>query len=236
MVGSVAVRMRESPPEPWQDWECDMGIWTPGPGPTAGDDTFTGDATSEIANGGGGNDTLNGGGGNDQIDGGDGNDTLDGGFGLDVVYGGAGDDVLINSSYIGAGETLDGGDGLDTILVTGGFLVAGTPYRPVTEYFFTDLGAATLNSIERIKFESTKSTFVNFNMAQLGTSVPNTLIIEGDGQANAVQFQAMVAGTYSLADTTFQLVNWDQGVSEVSPRPDRSCAGLDLARSPHRHD
>ena len=56
-----------------------MGIWTPGPGPTAGDDVFVGDATSEIASGGAGNDTLNGGAGNDTLIGGLGDDTLIGG-------------------------------------------------------------------------------------------------------------------------------------------------------------
>lgn len=35
-----------------------MGIWTPGPGPTAGDDTFTGGAGADILTGGSGADTF----------------------------------------------------------------------------------------------------------------------------------------------------------------------------------
>lgn len=48
-----------------------MGVWTPGVGPTSGDDTFTGDASNEAASGGTGNDTLDGGDGDDVLSGGD---------------------------------------------------------------------------------------------------------------------------------------------------------------------
>jgi Ca2+-binding RTX toxin-like protein len=71
-----------------------MGVWTPGPGSTSGDDTFTGDATSEIADGGDGNDFLNGE---------DGNDTLVGGLGDDYLYGGAGADT---ASYVDASSAV----------------------------------------------------------------------------------------------------------------------------------
>ncbi len=66
-----------------------MGIWTPGPVPTSGNDTFTGDATNETANGLAGNDIINGNGGNDTLDGGAGDDTLIGGPGADTLIGGS---------------------------------------------------------------------------------------------------------------------------------------------------
>jgi Ca2+-binding RTX toxin-like protein len=80
-----------------------MGRWTPGPGPTSGNDTFTGDATDETAAGGLGNDTLSGWGGNDTLSGDGGNDTLSGGEGADILNGGSEDD------------SLDGGDGDDIL-------------------------------------------------------------------------------------------------------------------------
>ena len=63
-----------------------MGVWTPGPGGTAGDDTFTGDGTNETADGLAGNDTLNGGDGDDTLNWtvGDGRDTIDGGADVDA--------------------------------------------------------------------------------------------------------------------------------------------------------
>jgi serralysin len=64
-----------------------MGVWTPGPGATGGDDTYEGDATNETVDGLGGNDTLRGRGGGD---------TLTGGLGQDVfIYqAGAGADTI----------------------------------------------------------------------------------------------------------------------------------------------
>src|SRR5262245_36137931 len=72
-----------------------MGTWSPGPGPTGGDDTFEADNTGETADGGGGNDTLSGGLGDDTFIGGAGNDTLDGDWGADVRSGGIGDDTYL---------------------------------------------------------------------------------------------------------------------------------------------
>jgi Ca2+-binding RTX toxin-like protein len=84
-----------------------MGVWSPGSGPTSGNDTFTGDDTGESAFGGGGNDILNGNGGND---------TLQGDAGNDTVNGGAGDDTLYIASLLGEGvDTIDGGEGHDTL-------------------------------------------------------------------------------------------------------------------------
>ncbi len=65
--------------------------WTPGPGPTAGDDTFVGVyGVPEIAFGFDGNDTLSGN-YDDELDGGAGADRLSGGA---TMRGGDGDDVV----------------------------------------------------------------------------------------------------------------------------------------------
>jgi len=53
-----------------------MGTWSPGSGPTAGDDVYTGDGAVDVVDGGAGADTLSGFGGADTLNGGDGNDTL----------------------------------------------------------------------------------------------------------------------------------------------------------------
>ncbi|NUQ47635.1 MAG: LEPR-XLL domain-containing protein [Phycisphaerae bacterium] len=97
-------------------------------GDEVGDD---GDAeSSQVLNGGGGNDTLHGGGGQDHIDGGagndtlyghEGNDTLLGGPGNDHLFGGRGDDRLeggAGNDYLSGGQgsdTLVGGEGNDEI-------------------------------------------------------------------------------------------------------------------------
>jgi Ca2+-binding RTX toxin-like protein len=92
-----------------------MGIWTPGPGATAGADTFTGDETAEDTHGLGGNDTLNGNGGDDTLNGGEGDDTLDGGAGDDTLIGGQGSDTLIGGGGV---DTLDGAGNGDTYIQT----------------------------------------------------------------------------------------------------------------------
>jgi Ca2+-binding RTX toxin-like protein len=93
-----------------------VGFWTPGPGPTDGDDEYVGDGTNETAVGGLGADTLSGAGGVDWLSGDgynvdlalSGADIIDGGFGDDIIFGGAGSD------------TLTGGDGDDIIYQMGG--------------------------------------------------------------------------------------------------------------------
>ena len=62
---------------------------------TAGNDTFTGNATDETIFGLAGNDTINGAAGVDTLYGGLGDDTLDGGVGNDLLVGGAGNDTYI---------------------------------------------------------------------------------------------------------------------------------------------
>jgi Ca2+-binding RTX toxin-like protein len=104
------------------------GTWTPGPGPTDGDDVYGGDGTNEnIANGGEGNDTIDGAGGDDSIYGGAGNDILLGGDGDDYIEDAAGTTVSIDG---GAGAdrirlpisflsgTVNGGDGADEVIVS----------------------------------------------------------------------------------------------------------------------
>lgn len=72
-----------------------MGVWTPGPGATPGDDTFTGDGADDFADGGAGHDQLYGLGGADTLIGGLGDDLLDGGAGADLLTGGGGDDAYV---------------------------------------------------------------------------------------------------------------------------------------------
>lgn len=107
-----------------------MGVWTPGPGPTAGNDTFEGDATAETASGGDGNDTLNGAGGNDTLHGDNGKDTLNGGEGDDTLDGGRNDDVL------------RGGAGNDTLF--GG--IGSGAFAPVSDDLYGDEGDDVLTA------------------------------------------------------------------------------------------
>ena len=180
-------------------------------------DTLLGNAVANVLTGEDGDDTLSGFAGNDTLQGADGNDTLDGGLGVDVVQGGAGDDVLIASSFVNGGEVLNGGEGIDTIRVTGGVVVAGSAYRPSTDFFFNFFGGATLSSVERVAFSASRATLVTFDISQLGNVVPNNLVIEGDANSNTVRFEAATGGTYSLASTSFQFVNFNQGVIGVPP-------------------
>jgi hypothetical protein len=113
-----------------------MGIWTPGPGPTVGDDVFVGDATSEIASGGAGNDTLNGDAGNDTLIGGLGDDTLNGGTGADTAsYAGSTYGVHVN---LKTGRATDG-------FSTGATLPSGYFQDPVTGHYYTHVGSPYLS-------------------------------------------------------------------------------------------
>ena len=90
-----------------------MGVWTPGVGPTSGDDVFIGDGTAEIASGGAGNDTLNGGDGDDTLVGGAGDDRLNGGAGVDTaIFSGRQSDYVVSSPNAG-GILVAGPDGTD---------------------------------------------------------------------------------------------------------------------------
>ncbi len=95
-----------------------MGTWTPGGGPTEGDDFFTGDETNETASGGGGADELTGNGGDDVLNGDAGNDTLRWNSGNDTLDGGEGDDfLLLTGASQTATVTLIGGAGSDLLRV-----------------------------------------------------------------------------------------------------------------------
>jgi Ca2+-binding RTX toxin-like protein len=92
-----------------------MGVWEPGPGPTAGDDLFIGDAANETVDGLAGNDTLEGGQGDDTLEGGPGNDVIDGGVGRDTAsYATAPAGVSVNLFAVGRQDT--GGGGADVLV------------------------------------------------------------------------------------------------------------------------
>jgi Ca2+-binding RTX toxin-like protein len=133
-----------------------MGTWSPGPGATSGADTFTGDATGEIADGFAGADMLNGNDGNDDLRGGDGNDTLIGGAGDDLLRGNAGNDSMVggggNDAY--AVESLDDqvienpGEGWDAVYST----IGGTLAANVEELNLIGAGVGIGNDIANAIF------------------------------------------------------------------------------------
>lgn len=86
-----------------------MGIWTPGPRPTSGNDTYTGHETTETVSGGDGNDTL--------IDNDDGESL--GASGRNQFYGGIGNDAIyVGRARTGSMDFVDGGEGFDRLFVT----------------------------------------------------------------------------------------------------------------------
>lgn len=89
--------------------------WNPGPGATAGNDTFTGDDAANLADALGGGDLMNGLGGDDTLVGGAGDDTLEGGVGQDSLRGGADNDVLFDSEFSAFNDLLMGDGGNDSI-------------------------------------------------------------------------------------------------------------------------
>jgi uncharacterized delta-60 repeat protein len=99
---------------------------------TSGNDTYTGDATSNFFHGGAGNDVASGAAGADLLYGDEGKDTLNGGSGND---------------------TLDGGSGTDTALLSGSrssyTLTQTTSGWTISS---TAEGVDTLSNVERLKF------------------------------------------------------------------------------------
>ncbi|HYD74256.1 MAG TPA: calcium-binding protein, partial [Candidatus Binatia bacterium] len=166
-----------------------MGTWTPGPGATGGNDTFTGDASAEVADGLGGDDTLNGG---------DGADTLRGGAGSDSVFGGGGDDtMLLDEGEADSGETYDGGAGMDTLQVAGSVGLIG----------------ATV-SFERLTFVA--GAFGVNAAAFSSAGLPSTtLLVTGSGLVDIVQINISPAETdISLAGWTF--ASWTDVTDHVN--------------------
>ena len=95
------------------------------PGPTDGDEIYTGDNAADVADALAGNDVMYGDIGADTLHGGAGNDELHGGQQADTLYGDAGNDLLYGD---GQQDTLYGGEGDDQlyggnqqdVLVSGG--------------------------------------------------------------------------------------------------------------------
>src|SRR5262245_24992619 len=147
-----------------------MGTWTPGPGPTAGDDTFIGDNTDETADGGAGNDTLSGGDGADILNGGDGDDRLiwDWVTDHDTLNGGDGDDtIVLQGDGFGSGWlTIDGGAGADTLWVRFGNLTADSTISGVERLVFTGPGTS---SVPMSFFSGVTTLWVN-GVIELSTS------------------------------------------------------------------
>lgn len=83
-----------------------------------GNDTIFGLGGNDLLYGGTGNDLIFGGWGDDTLFGGAGNDTLDGGDGNDFMYGGDGDDRIIAGTW---NNQLFGGAGNDTFVAENGF-------------------------------------------------------------------------------------------------------------------
>lgn len=88
------------------------GTWTPGPGPTTGNDNFVATVDGAFADALAGNDTLAGNIGNDTLIGNDGNDYIGGITGNDSLLGGTGNDTLLGGD---GNDTMLGGDGNDTV-------------------------------------------------------------------------------------------------------------------------
>ena len=158
-----------------------MGTWTPGAGATAGNDTFTGDASAEVADGLAGDDTLNGN---------DGADTLRGNTGSDNVFGGNGDDILvIHDGDVSGAETYDGGAGTDTLQLTGNSInLIGTP----------------LTSFERLTFTGGLGvSAVTINVTHLGGGgLANNLLVTGSADADIIQINVF------NADDDVSVSNW----------------------------
>ncbi len=89
------------------------GTWTPGPGPTSGDDSFTATTLGALADALAGNDTMVGNSANDTLLGNDGDDSIVGGAGDDSIDGGAGADTVLADA---GADTVLGGSGADSIL------------------------------------------------------------------------------------------------------------------------
>lgn len=135
-----------------------MGVWTPGPGATGGNDTFDGDATNETVDGLAGDDELNGNAGDDTLNGNAGDDFISGGGGNDNLTGGLGQDVYIYQAGAGA-DTINDFDawavgGQDFINVQSLGINAGNFASRVT---IIDTGADTVVRIDSDIFITLKN-------------------------------------------------------------------------------
>jgi Ca2+-binding RTX toxin-like protein len=152
-----------------------VGVWSPGPAATPGNDTFVGDATNETADGLAGDDTLSGNGGDDTLIGGDGDDFIAGGAGDDTLAGGAGDDDLYqmaaSRSFSGAvlvdgtiadwgNDIIDGGAGVDRATISFADRGAGlsadlSDPTIVSQFTVGGIFAGSVTSVERFTLTGT---------------------------------------------------------------------------------
>ncbi|MFT3728244.1 MAG: calcium-binding protein [Terricaulis sp.] len=147
-----------------------MGVWSPGPGATAGNDTFTGTSANESASGLAGNDTLTGGGGTDFLDGGDGDDI----FVIKAVG-----DLSAGDSYIGDDFPSVGFDTM-RLMVGGVFNFSGVSIFSVDT--ITLAANATLNFLQDDGFGLPSGASGNQNInAQNHTATLNFAAINDFG-------------------------------------------------------
>jgi Ca2+-binding RTX toxin-like protein len=171
-----------------------MGVWAPGPGGTAGDDTFTGDGTNETADGLAGNDSLSGGGGDD---------TLNGGTGVDALSGGDGNDLLIwNVSLLPGdqmGDVFDGGDGVDVVELRGDVSLQNLP------------GLLPFTGIEGISFGGDAVVqVIGMNDAQARALASDSIL---RGSSHNDMLVILMSGTAALDLSGWTLQSW--GASDV---------------------
>ncbi|MEJ5989717.1 calcium-binding protein [Ramlibacter sp. PS3R-8] len=101
----------------------------------------------------------------DYVTGGGGNDTIRGGGNADYLEGSAGNDTFVFLAGEMAGDTIKGDEDFDRILLAGS----------------ANLGAATIESIEEIEFESPSpyAAIATIHAAQVGAGLAANLVIDG---------------------------------------------------------
>jgi len=169
-----------------------MGVWTPGPAATSGNDTFTGDGTGETADGLEGDDILNGNGGDD---------TLHDSAGLDVLNGGDGNDTLIATvDGFALYEEYHGGADFDTIRLTGA----------IAPGYGFNFNSFAVTGIEAIEFAAdAANTQLTLYTTLIGNGVATDLLVTGNSSSyDNLNFQSYISGNYSLAG--LQFVNWEE--------------------------
>ena len=155
-----------------------MGVWSPGPGATTGDDTFTGDGTNETANGGLGDDTLIGNGGND------------------TLYGGAGADAFVFSTTLGGGnvDSIVGFSVVDDIIHLDVSVFTGIGLGVLAANAFV-IGAAALDADDRIIYNAaTGALFYDADGDGAGAAVQFATLAPGLGGLTSADFLGIPGG------------------------------------------
>jgi Ca2+-binding RTX toxin-like protein len=185
--------------------------------------SFTSGADTVTINGTTGNETitgpnitasLSGGTGADIIVGGTQADSINGGDGADSLSGGSGDDLyLFNTNDVDSGEfiTEAGSAGTDAIVI-------------VTSTDFTNMGTASFDEIEEIRFEGSGQT-ATFTSGQIGSETlsltevssgtSNLIINVGTGE-NA-DFTAITANTFDSGSDTLTINGSTGGETILGP-------------------